>query len=821
MNFSIFQTPSRYINSEINSIHKRGDQQVIVKYALVFPDVYEIGMSHLGLKILYEIINSLPYASAERAFSPWIDFEEYIRRNNIPLTSLESKIPLKDFDVVGFSLQHELSYTTVLNILDLGGIPLFTEERLTDKSKLPLIIAGGPCAVNPHPLSPFIDAFLIGDGEEAIVELSEVIKRWKLQGDNKKSTLLKEIIAIEGFYVPLLHNKRDKIKRRFIKDLDEAPHPVQPIVPYTQIVHDRIAIEVSRGCTMGCRFCQAGLIYRPLRIRSPKNVLNIAERSLLNTGYEEVSFLSLSAGDYPYLLEVMREFNRRFSQSKISLSLPSLKVGSVNKDILREIRFIKKTGFTIAPEAATERLRRVINKDFTEDDYERALTDLFSEGWLNLKLYFMIGLPTETEEDIEEIPKMVLKALRISKKNTNRFVNISVTISPFVPKPHTPFQWIGQSSIEEIIRKLSFLKDEISRRRLKFKGHNEKMSFLEAVFARGDATLSPLLFVAWQRGCRLDAWSETFDFDKWRDAMDKTGIDPKIFSERHYSLDSELPWENIESGIKKDFLINEYRKALASEKSDNCIKICHFCGLECRKLSCFEKVKRTPFQMTPLSDDKYSTKFNHRNSLKLRIQYSKGMVLRFLSHHELIKVLLRAIRKANVPVLFSSGFHPTPLVSFCPPLNVGVAGEREYFDVEVPSSFDVISNIEKLKNTLPEGIGIKKWAIIPKDEPSLVNFIRRYEYMIDVVNSGIEIPKLNINSLIVKRDKREIDLRELIENIIYLHTEGVIRLILLDKDTLKVRLNEIVYALFGVSIKDLSITRTNLYGWKNGWVEPL
>lgn len=821
MNFSLFQGPSRYINSEVNSIHKNEHKKTIISSILAFPDTYEIGMSHLGLKILYDIINSLPYASAERAFSPWLDFEEYLRKNNLPLSSLESNTPLKDFDIVGFSLQYELSYTTVLNMLNLGGIPLYAEERLNERCHLPLIIAGGPCTVNPHPMSPFIDAFLIGDGEAAIVELFEKAMQWKLNGDRDRKTLLREIAGIEGFYVPLVHKPEDKIKRRFILNLDDAPYPLKPVIPYAGIVHDRIAIEVSRGCTMGCRFCQAGIIYMPLRMRSPENVLDIAEKSLNNTGYEEVSLTSLNAGDYPHLLHVMKEFNSRYGRSKISLSLPSLRVASINKDMLKEIRLVKKTGFTMAPEAATERLRGVINKNFSEEDYERALHALFSEGWLNLKLYFMIGLPLEKDEDIEAIPQMVMKALKIAKKNTQRFVNMSVTISPFIPKPHTPFQWYGQSPIEDISRKLLYLKNAIGRKKIKFKGHNEKMNFLEAVFARGDENLSNLIFAAWQSGCRLDAWSEVFDFNKWQDAMDKTSIDGKMYSERDLALDSSLPWDNIDCGVSKAYLYKEYEKALLPEKTPDCRLLCTACGLECSKSIKNEHKDDNAIAQAGGED---SLGIIEGKPLRIRVQFSKSGILRYLSHHELINVILRGLRRAKIPLLFSQGFHPAPLVSFCPPLSVGVAGEREYFDMEVSAPFDIISYIDKLNLTLPEGINIEKMVIISKEELSLNSFISRYEYKIIDAGGKIQMPEAGFKTLVVKRNDVEIDISQCVEDIVFMEDKGdapVIKIILADKDTLKVRLGEIIGAVFKASLKDLEITRTHMYGWKNFWMEPL
>ncbi|HXW69764.1 MAG TPA: TIGR03960 family B12-binding radical SAM protein, partial [Dissulfurispiraceae bacterium] len=563
MTLSFFQKPSRYINSEYNAMGppwpvdgKAGEAagKAFARFVLAFPDTYEVGMSHLGLKILYDIINKLTFSSAERCFAPWPDLEEHMRNSSQLLSALESHVPIRNFDIVGFSLQYELSYTTVLNMLALGGIPLHTAERMDVKGHLPLIVAGGPCTVNPAPMSRFIDAFLIGDGETAVIELAHLLHRWKMEGDEKRDTLLREIAALDGFYVPSIHGPEDRIRRQFIDDLDAAAYPVRPVVPYTSIVHDRISIEVSRGCSMGCRFCQAGMIYRPLRERSPETVLRIAAESLDHTGYDEVSLTSLSAGDYSCLLPVIKEFNNKFGGAKIALSLPSLRVRAIDRSVLKEIRTVRKTGFTIAPEAATERLRGVINKDFTWDDYERALKALFEEGWHTLKLYFMAGLPTERDEDVEAIGGMAGVALKIAKKNTGKFVNIGVTVSPFVPKAHTPFQWYGQISLDEMRRKLHYLKESLSSRKLKFKGHDERMSFLEAVFARGDENLSPLIEKAWEAGCRLDGWSEHFNFSAWSDAMDKTGIDGAAYAERSFESNERLPWDAVDTGIKKAFL---------------------------------------------------------------------------------------------------------------------------------------------------------------------------------------------------------------------------------------------------------------------------
>ncbi len=463
MNLSSFEKPCRYTGGEINSIRKDS----YIRFALCFPDTYEIGMSHTGIKILYQIINDLPYASAERAFAPWVDYERYLRENHISLMSLEAKRPLRDFDIVGFSLQYELSYTNVLNMLDLAGIPLRVSERIDSAGMqyggYPIVMAGGPCAVNPEPLADFIDVFVIGDAEESIVEILSLFNEWKKIGADRLS-ILKGLSEIDGLYVPIFHDRTKKVKRRFIHCIDDAPYPTKPIVPFTSIIHDRVVVAISRGCTRGCRFCQAGIIYRPLRERSLERVMDIARESLNNTGYEEVSFTSLSAGDYTCLLPLIKTIRQWSSSERIAISLPSLRVSSVSEAVLKELKAVRKTGFTIAPEAGTERLRRVINKEFSNGDYEEAIQVIFKSGWENLKLYFMIGLPTERDEDIDGIIQMAEKALLVERKFNKRRLNINVGISAFVPKPHTPFQWLGQIRMDEIREKQSYLKAGLQRR---------------------------------------------------------------------------------------------------------------------------------------------------------------------------------------------------------------------------------------------------------------------------------------------------------------------------------------------------------------------
>lgn len=591
------EKPARYIGMENNSI-KKDLSKVKVKFAFSFPDVYEVSMSHLGMHILYNLINEEENYACERVFSPWIDMEEEMRKEGIPLYTLENKEEVKNFDIVGFTLQYEMSYTNILNILDLSQIPLRAEER---DENYPLIIAGGPCAYNPEPLAEFIDLFLMGEGEEATLELLRLYERHKEQGYNKIE-FLKDAAKIQGIYIPsfydvsynedgtikemypLYDDAPRVIKKRFVENLDEMFVPDKMIVPFIDTIHDRVTMEIFRGCTHGCRFCQAGILYRPIREKSVDRLMEIAENLVESTGYETISLSSLSSCDYSQLQLLINMLTNNLENKKVGISLPSLRLDSVSIDILKEIEKVRKSGLTFAPEAGSQRLRDVINKGVTEDDLINAVSYAFKEGWSRVKLYFMIGLPTETDEDLIGIKNTayLVKDLFFNRPKEERKGNFQVTASAscFVPKPFTPFQWFGQDTIEEFRRKTYLIKDKIKDNKVTFNYHDADLSFLEGVFARGDRRLSKTLLLAWEKGCRYDGWSEHFKYDLWMETFEELNIDPAFYANRFRSQDEILPWDFIDTGVSKKFLVSEYEKAMNEQTTKDCRLGCRGCGIE-------------------------------------------------------------------------------------------------------------------------------------------------------------------------------------------------------------------------------------------------
>jgi radical SAM family uncharacterized protein len=632
--------PARYINSEVNAIHK-DLTKVKTRVCLFFPDAYEVGMSHLGLRILYDILNKRPDTACERVFSPWIDYEEKLRSAGKTLTSLESDLPLAEFDIIGISLQYELSYTNILAGLDLAGIPLRSGDR---RDGHPLIIAGGPCAVNPEPLSEFIDLFFIGEAEEAIHEIIDLEQRHP-----ERRTFLEAAGKLDGFFVPALG--RSTVRRRYLGNLDGAPYPERPLLPLLKPVHDRVTVEVARGCIRGCRFCQAGIIYRPFRERSPERVRNILSESLACTGYEEISLASLSSGDYSSIEPLIVELMDTYRDSRVSVSLPSLRVGTLTPVMIRAIAGTRKTGFTLAPEAGTERLRRVINKPVSDLDLMEAAETVFANGWNVLKLYFMIGLPTETDEDLDGIIRLGNELLAVGKRVSKRHVQINISISTFVPKPHTPFQWYGQAPLQEIRRKQEYLRNGLRKRGINLKLHDPQTSLLEAAFARGDRLLGRVIETAVRRGCRFDGWTECFDFRKWEEAFAESGLDASACATRTFAPEDPLPWDSVQSGVTKKFLLQEYQRAAAGEITENCRTECTHCGIGCRDGG-------SPSLGTAVPPGKISVKPQKKEgsvagaSIRVRMKYTKTGRVRFLSHLDFMTLFHRCLMRAGIPVAF-------------------------------------------------------------------------------------------------------------------------------------------------------------------------
>ncbi|WP_077075367.1 TIGR03960 family B12-binding radical SAM protein [Aedoeadaptatus urinae] len=588
------EKPARYIGGELNSIVK---EEAALRFCFCFPDVYEVGMSHLGMQILYFAMNETDYA-CERAFAPWPDMAEAMNNESIPLYSLETKTPLSEFDVVGFTLQYEMSYTNILYMLDLSNITLLSEERGEEE---PFVMAGGPCATTPEPLADFMDCFLIGEGEHLNIQVMDKIKEGRAAGLNRKE-ILRSLATMEGVYVPSLYEVTYKddgtilshrslvpeakpvIKRVRLHDMNATFQLDRQIVPFLETVHDRAVIELFRGCTQGCRFCQAGMMYRPIRERRVDTLTEMAESILKNTGYDEISLTSLSSCDYTQLMPLVKELSRTYEEKNVGISLPSLRLDSFIVDVLKEIEKVRKSGLTFAPEAGSQRMRDVINKNVTEEDLMRVVNSVFKEGWSRIKLYFMIGLPGETMEDVLGIAHLAYKVkdafFNRPKEEIQGNFRVTASASCFVPKGFTPFQWVGQDSIDDFFEKIHAVKGAVRDPKVKFQYHEPYVSRMEAVLARGDRRIGKLLLRAYENGQIFDGWSEFFRYDVWVKSMIDVGIDGDFYANRERDFDEVLPWDFIDIGVKKAYLKREYEKSMKALTTPDCRKKCNGCGIE-------------------------------------------------------------------------------------------------------------------------------------------------------------------------------------------------------------------------------------------------
>jgi len=709
------EKPSRYLGSEINTI-KKNLGRVKLRFALAFPDLYEIGTSHFGMQILYHILNADPDIAAERVFAPGVDMEALLRNTGQSLFSLESRAPLSHFNIIGFSLLYELNYTNVLTILDLANIPFLAADR--DHSH-PLIIGGGPCTCNPEPMADFFDAMVVGDGENVIMQMATAWLHWKKDDRNDKASLLQRWSQIDGVYIPSFFDPQfddrgfqilvprfsnnTRVKRAIVDDLDRMPFPDKPVIPFGRPVHDRLRLEVARGCTRGCRFCQAGMIYRPVRERSPENLMSLAADSIAATGYEDISLLSLSTGDYGCLAPLMERLMARFGSENVAVSLPSLRAGTLTPQLMKLIQQVRKTGFTIAPEAGSQRLRDVINKNISEKEIIATVQDAFQLGWRVIKLYFMIGLPTETDDDLKALVDLV-KNLRKIKGVNPRQGKINVSVATFIPKAHTPFQWARQISLAESRSKITWIHNQLKISGIQFKWQDPKVSQLEGLWARGDRRLSRLLIAAYHKGCKFDGWSDKFNYSLWQEAIVEEGVDPEFFTARTRDVAEPLPWDYIDNRVDKSFLKQEWANAFEHKLTEDCRQgLCHQCGtcdFEKIELKTYRTVDEESTVACQPPDDMYADFQN------LCVFYSKQNQAKYFGHLEMVNIFLRAFKRARIQVKYSQGFHPKPKISFDDPLPIGIESEQERFILIVPGSIDPDAVTRSLNSHLPDGLVI-------------------------------------------------------------------------------------------------------------------
>lgn len=802
------EKPARYLGGEYLSRRKDWDSTP-VKVALTFPDTYEIGMSHMGMKILYSVMNGCDDILAERAYCPWVDMEAQLRERDLPIYSLENIRPLQDFDVLGFSLQYEMTYTNVLTMLDLCGIPLRGEQRDT---RWPLVVAGGPCAVNPEPMAAFVDAFVVGDGEEIFPRLARVWSAGRRAGKSKQAILI-ELAALGGIYCPALYDTAEEehtgftivtgpkpgaefaavpfpVRKALVEDISAYPYPADAPVSAVEAVFDRTTMEIARGCTEGCRFCQAGMTYRPVRERDPQQIIDTVLASIDKAGYDESSITSLSTADFSCVSPLVKQLMKRLKEKKVSLSVASLRAYGLTGDLLDEIADVRNTSLTFAPEAGTQRMRDVINKNVSEEDILRSAHNIFARGWRKMKLYFMIGLPTESEEDVIGIVETAGRVLNVAKQYYKRWkmINVTASVSSFVPKPHTPFQWCQMDDLEDNQRKQRQLMSLARQYGVGLKWHESLISHIEGVMSRGDRKVGQVIETAWQNGCRFDGWGQQLKFQVWLDALEAHGIDKYVYF-RTIPLDSQLPWGHINVGLEPGFLVQEYKRAIKDKLSPPCGKpfrakvhhtnlaeheadqrklICYDCGLGCDmtqmrvergeyllKMGAVEPPEVVPDPAPGQVRSPKLEKFEQGSEFRYRAIYTKLGNTQYLAHSDLVRNLPRIIRRAGLPAYYSNGYHPKPVMDFGPALSLGVPSFGEILDFSLVADEPASAVLERLNQVCPDGIRFVSVEKHAADTQQLAKWLNGGDWLVGIgreaLMSLMQVREEGVEALLDKR----------------------------------------------------------------------